>query len=179
MSTTATRTSPTGTGLITHATAVVRGTVDADVSVYHARTDRAHIAVIWGGVLINIFSAAAARGLLEAFTAARQAAATIPRKIPPPSVTEPQYARPIVAMEFTYRTTYVAIPQSGLARSGDRTIHWVDLHTGGITWQIRDQAGLRSATELLRQVYITAVAVFPDGPAHALDPTVEHYPAPR
>jgi hypothetical protein len=57
MSTTATRTSPTGTGLITHATAVVRGTVDADVSVYHARTDRAHIAVIWGGVLINIFSA--------------------------------------------------------------------------------------------------------------------------
>jgi hypothetical protein len=124
MSTTATQTSPTGTGLITHATAVVRGTIDADVSVYHARTDHARIAVIWGGVLINIFSAAAARGLLEAFTAARQAAASVPRKIPPPSGTTPQYARPIVAMEFTYRTTYVVVPQSGEARSGDRAIHW-------------------------------------------------------
>ena len=49
-------------------------------------------------------------------------------------------------MEFTYRPTYVVVPQSGTARSGDRTIHWVDLHTGPITWQIRDQVGLRSAT---------------------------------
>ena len=82
-------------------------------------------------------------------------------------------------MEFTYRPTYVVVPQSGQARSGDRAIHWVDLHTGAITWQIRDQAGLHSATELLRQVYITAVAVFPDGPAHALTPAAEHLPAPR
>jgi hypothetical protein len=119
--------------LITHATAVVRGTVDADVSVYHARTAHARIAVIWGGVLITIYSAAAARGLLEGFLAARQAAATVPHKIPPPSVTAPRYARPIVAMEFTYRTAYVVIPQSGEARSGDRTIHWLDLHTGPIT----------------------------------------------
>ena len=27
--------------------------------------------------------------------------------------------------------------------------------------------------------YITAVAVFPDGPAHAVDPTIGQYPAPR
>jgi hypothetical protein len=82
-------------------------------------------------------------------------------------------------MEFTYRPTYVVVPQSGTARSGDRTIHWVDLHTGAITWQIRDQAGLQSATELLAHVHTTAVAVFLDGPAHAQDPTIDHYPGPR
>ena len=138
----------TGTGLITHATALIRGAVDADVSVYHARTDSARIAIIWGGVLITLFSASAAHGLLEAFAAARQAAARLPREIPiPPPVAESRFARPIIAMEFTYRPTYVAVPQSGPARTGDRIIHWVDLHTGPITWQIRDQAGLRSATE--------------------------------
>ena len=151
--------SPTGTGLITHATAVVRGHVDADVSVYHAGTTNARIAVIWGGVLITIYSTAAARGLLEGFAAARQAAARLPREIPtpPPAAQSPQFARPIVAMEFTYRPTYVVVPQSGTSRSGDRTIHWVDLHTGAITWQIRDLAGLRSATALFSHVHKTAV----------------------
>jgi hypothetical protein len=180
MSITATQTASAGAGLITHATALVRGAVDADVSVYHARTDHARIAVNWGGVLITVFSAAAAQGLLEGFAAAHQAVARIPREIPPPAtVSAPQFARPIVAMEFTYRPTYVVVPQSGRARSGDRTIHWVDLHTGPITWQIRDQAGLRSATELLAHVHTTAVAVFLDGPTHAEDPTIGHYPGPR
>jgi hypothetical protein len=180
MSITATQTSPADTGLVTHATALVRGTVDADVSVYHARTANARIAVNWGGVLITLFSAAAARGLLEGFAAARQGVARIPREIPPPPIgSAPRFARPIVAMEFTYRPTYVVVPQSGTARSGDRMIHWVDLHTGPITWQIRDQAGLRSAIELLRHVHSTAVAVFLDGRAHAEDPTIDHYPGPR
>jgi hypothetical protein len=166
--------------MITHATAIVRGAVDADVSVYHARTATARIAVVWGGVLITIYSAAAAQGLLEGFIAARQAAVRLPHKIPSPSPTAtPRFGRPIVAMEFTYRPTYVAVPQSGTARSGDRTIHWVDLHTGPITWQIQDQVGLRSATALLKHVHKTAVAVFLDGPAHAEDPSIEHSPAPR
>lgn len=39
--------------------------------------------------------------------------------------------------------------ENGPAASGDRVIHWVDLHTGPITWQIRDQAGLHSVTEIL------------------------------
>lgn len=180
MSITATHTSPAGTGLITHATALVRGTVDADVSVYHARTDSARIAVNWGGVLITLYSAAAAQGLLEGFAAARQDVARIPREIPPPPApSAPRFARPIVAMEFTYRPTYVVVPQSGMARSGDRRIHWVDLHTGPITWQIRDQAGLRSATEVLQQVHATAAAVFLDGPENAEDPTAGYYPGPR
>jgi hypothetical protein len=180
MSTTATALNPTGTSLITHASALVRGVVDADVSVYHARTTRARIAITWGGVLITLHSAAAAQGLLEGFAAARQAAARIPREIPPPPSSDAQrFARPIVAMEFLGRPVYVVVPQSATARSGDREIHWVDLHTGPITWQIRDQIGLRTATALLKHVHKTAVAVFLDGPAHAEDPTDDHYPGPK
>jgi hypothetical protein len=179
MSTTATQNHPADTGLITHATAIVVGTVDADVSVYHARHANARIAVVWGGVLVTLFSAAAAQGLLEGFGAARQGSARLPREISPPSVAESRFARSIVAMEFTYRPTYVVVPQSGAAGTPRRAIHWIDLHTGPITWQIRDQVGLRSATALLKHVHKTAVAVFLDGPAHADDPTVDHYRGPK
>lgn len=177
MSSTVTKTSPTGTGLITHATALVRGAISADVSVYHARTAHARIGIIWGGVLITLYSAAAAQGLLEGFAAARQAAGRLPLDMPAPTASAPGFARPIVAMEFTYRTGYAVVPQSGT--TGERAIHWVDLHTGAITWQIRDHAGLRSATALFKHVHKTAVAVFLDGPAHTEDPTVDHYRGPK
>jgi hypothetical protein len=55
-------------------------------------------------------------------------------------------------------------------------VHWVDLHTGPITWQIRDQAGLRSATDVLRHVHRTAVGVFLDGDQHTQDPADDTYP---
>jgi hypothetical protein len=174
MSITAPRTHPGDTGLITHATAVVVGGADADVSVYHARHANARIAVVWGGMLLTLFSAAAAQGLLEGFGAARQGSLRLPREIPPPpSMAEARFARSIVAMEFPYRPTYVVVPQSGPARSGDREIHWVDLHTGPITWQIRDHIGLRSAVALLKHVHKTAVAVFLE------DPTVATYRGPK
>jgi hypothetical protein len=73
-------------------------------------------------------------------------------------------------MEFTCRPTYAVVEQSGPARSGDRIIHWVDLHTGPITWQIRDHAGLASVTDILHRAYTSAIAVFPDGAQHQDDP---------
>ena len=50
-------------------------------------------------------------------------------------------------------------------------MHWLDLYTGPVTWQIRDQAGLLSTIDLLTQVHHTATAVFLDGAEHAADPT--------
>ena len=161
--------------LITHCTAIIRGHQDADVAACHARTSDARLTVTWGGVLMTVYSAAAAHGILEGFVAARAAATRLPREIPPPATSyEAPFARPIVAMEWTRRPVYAVVPQRGPAKSADRVIHWVDLHMGPITWQIRDLAGLRSATELLHRAYTTAVAVFCDGPAHASDPTDDH-----
>jgi hypothetical protein len=74
-------------------------------------------------------------------------------------------------MEFTGRPTYAVMQQSGPARSGHRIIHWVDLHTGPIAWQIRDHAGLNSATEILHRAYTSSIAVFPDSAQHQDDPT--------
>jgi len=45
-------------------------------------------------------------------------------------------------MEWTRRPAYAVVPQSGCAKTNDRVVHWVDLHMGPITSQIRDLAGL-------------------------------------
>jgi hypothetical protein len=168
--TTATHTVPAG--LITHCTAIIRGHQNADITCYHAGTADARITLVWGGVMVTLYSAGAAHGLLEAFVTARAATARLPRLLPPPvNPHESVFARPTVGMEFTGRPTYAVVQQNGPARSGDRAIHWVDLHTGPITWQIRDRAGLSSATEILHRAYISAIAVFPDGAQHEDDPS--------
>jgi hypothetical protein len=50
-------------------------------------------------------------------------------------------------------------------------VHWLDLYTGPVTWQIRDQAGLISTIDLLTEVHRTATVVFRDGAEHSADPT--------
>ena len=82
-----------------------------------------------------------------------------------------------MSMEFTRRPTYAVVQQSGPARSGDSVIHWVDLHTGSVTWQIRDHAGLTSVTEILHRAYTSAIAVFPDGAQHHDDPMSSNHDA--
>jgi hypothetical protein len=73
------------TAMITHTVASIRGAQDADITVYHARTTDVRIAMTWGGVLMTLYSAQAAQGLLEAFAAAGTKMARVPREIPPPA----------------------------------------------------------------------------------------------
>ena len=58
-----------------------------------------------------------------------------------------------------------------------RMLHWIDLHTGPITWQNRDHVGLLSTIELLTGVHRTATAVFLDGDEHGAEPTSPDYRA--
>jgi hypothetical protein len=67
------------------------------------------------------------------------------------------------------------VPQSGANKANGATIHWVDLYCGPITFQIRDQIGLKSTLALLSRTHRTATAVFLDGPEHTDDPTAEDY----
>ena len=67
------------------------------------------------------------------------------------------------------------VDQSCKSKTANRIIHWVDLHMGPITWQIRDLAGLHSATDLLHRAHTTAVAIFLDGPAYAEDPAADDH----
>jgi hypothetical protein len=165
---------------ITRTTAVIYGEITSDIAVHHARTSDARIGLIFGSTLMNLYSASAAQGLLEAFATARAAMARVPREIAAPAA--PHYApfaRTTLAIEWTRRPTYCVLPQSAPNKTQTATIHWVDLYCGPITFQIRDQLGLRSTLELLTRTHQTAAAVFLDGPEHAADPTDEDYRGPR
>jgi hypothetical protein len=164
---------------VTYTIAVIYGDITSDITVHHARTGDARIGLTFGTTLMNLYSASAAQGLLEAFATARAAMARVPRQIHTP--TTPPYApfaRTTLAIEWTRRPTYCVVPQSGPNKTGTAITHWVDVYCGPITFQIRDQRGLTSTLALLSRTHKTAVAVFLDGPQHAADPTAEDYPGP-
>jgi hypothetical protein len=156
--------------MITHTIASIRGPQHADISVHHARTTDARISMTFSGIHMMIYTCSAAQGLLEAFDAARGHMARLPRDIPAPR-TQPDFARIALAIEWTRRPDYAALAQTAPNKLGNAAVHWVDLYTGPVTWQLRDQAGLLSTIELLTQVHHTATAVFLDGAEHGTDPT--------
>ena len=164
---------------VTHTVAVIYGDITSDITVHHARTSDARIGLIFGTTLMNLYSASAAQGLLEAFATARAAMARVPREInaQPTPPYEP-FARTTLAIEWTRRPTYCVVPQSGPNAAGTAITHWVDVYCGPITFQLRDQLGLKTTLALLSRTHTTAVAVFLDGPAHATDPTDQDYPGP-
>jgi hypothetical protein len=152
--------------MITHTVASIRGPQHADVSVHHARTTDARISMTFSGIHMMIYSCNAAQGLLEAFDAARGHMATLPPQIPTPR-TEADFVRVALAIEWTRRPDYAVIAQVAPNKLNNAAVHWLDLYTGPVTWQIRDRAGLISTIDLLTEVHRTATVVFPDGAEHA------------
>jgi hypothetical protein len=164
--------------IITHSVASIRGRQDADITVHHARTPDARISITFNGMHMLLYSCHAAQGLLEAFAAARGQMIHLPTEIPGPR-TDPDDAgvRVALSIEWTRRPAYAVVAQSALNKLKTARIHWIDLCTGPLTWQIRDQAGLVSMIEMLSRVHQTAVAVFLDGEHYNADPTSDDYRA--
>jgi hypothetical protein len=164
--------------IITHSVASIRGQQSADISVHHARTPDARIAMTFSGVLMVIYSCGAAQGLLEAFAAARGHLKHVPVEIPtaPAGLAQP-CAQSTLAIEWTRRPEFAVVAQSGWNKLKSARVPWIDLYTGPVTWQIRDQLGLLSTIELLGRVHKTAIAVFRDGDQYAADPTLRDYRA--
>jgi hypothetical protein len=73
------------------------------------------------------------------------------------------------------RPDYAVAAQSAVNKLRTAKVHWIDLYTGPITWQIRDQVGLLSTLELLNRVHQTASAVFLDATEYDADPTSPDY----
>lgn len=163
---------------VTHTTVVIHGDVTSDIAVHHARTPDARISLTFGTTLMTLYSADATQGLLEAFATARNAIARVPRLIAAPH--NPPYApfaRTTLSIEWTRRPSFCVVPQSGPGKNDGTVVHWVDLYCGPLTFQIRDQVGLKSTQALLTRAHHTAIAVFLDGPDHADDPTSDEYRA--
>src|ERR1700724_2066176 len=96
---------------VTHTIAVIHGDIISDITVHHARTSDARIGLTLGTILMNLYSASTAQGLLEAFATARAAIARVPREInaQPRPPYEP-FARTTLAIEWTRRPIYCVVP---------------------------------------------------------------------
>jgi hypothetical protein len=118
------------------------GSHDSDIAVHHARTCNARISFTLGEVLMVFYSCAAVQGLLAAFAAAKQHSALIPDQSPAVAACgdDCPVNRITVAIDWTRAPSYAAVAQSGLNKLHSHTLHWIDLYTAGITWQIRDRA---------------------------------------
>ncbi|HEX7823656.1 MAG TPA: hypothetical protein VF477_02015 [Mycobacterium sp.] len=179
MATRSTEANVTPAALVSHTMIRIQGSQDGDVAVYHACTPNARLRMQWGGILMTMLSAQAVQGVLEGFSAAREAMALIPRQIPAPAstVTDP-FALPTVAIDWTRRPAYAVVPRQELSRDHSRQVRWLDLHMGPVTFQILDQTGCLGAVALLRTAHRTGVKVFLDGPRFKADPTRSDYTPP-
>jgi hypothetical protein len=100
----------------------------------------------------------------------------VARAVQPPRGTLPDTdTRVALSIEWTRRPRYAVVAQSARNKLNTGQVHWIDLYTGPITWQIRDQVALLSTLRLLNQVHQTAIAVFLDGDQYAADPTSPGY----
>lgn len=164
--------------LITHSTVLIKGPHhDHDISVHHARTPDARMSITIGGMHMVIYNCHTAQGLLEAFSAARGHMLHVPTQIPTgrPDPDNAPTGRVMLSIEWTRRPVYAVAAQSALNKLQTAQIHWVELYTGPLTWQIRDRVGLLSLIEILTRVHQTAITVFLDGEQYRADPTDPDY----
>jgi|JI10StandDraft_1071094.scaffolds.fasta_scaffold18126_10 hypothetical protein len=164
--------SATATGLIAHTYIRVRGEQTGKIDVYNARTPQARVTMTLGTVLMTFWSASAAQGVLEGISAARATLTRMPAQV---SASADPYGQPTIAVDWTTRPNYAAIPQSRIADDQRHTLRWTELHMGPLTWQILDRAAFHALTGILRDVHATASVVCLDGSKHRADPTADDY----
>ncbi|WP_062892431.1 hypothetical protein [Mycobacterium avium] len=163
-------------GLITHSTVSVKGQLDPDITVHHARTPDARIAITVSGLHMSLYNCQTAQGLLEAFVAARSQMLHLPSQIPAPAApVEVPAGRATMSIEWTRAPAYAVIAQSALNKLKTATVHWVELYTGPLTWQLRDRKAILSMIDSLKRVHQVAIAVFADGEQYQADPTAADY----
>ena len=168
----------TPAGVITHSIVSIKGQPEPDITVHHARTPSARIGITVGGVHMSLQNCQTAQGLREAFVAARTQMIHVPAEIPTAEapVEEPA-GRAVLAVEWTRAPAYAVVAQSALNKLKTAKLHWVELYTGPITWQLRDRAAVLSMIDVFRQVHRVAIAVFADGEDYKADPTDADYRA--
>ena len=160
------------TGLIAHTYVRVRGAQTAQIDVYNARAPHARVTMTLGTVLMTFWSASAAQGVLEGISAARATIGRMPADI---STNADPYGQPTIAVDWTSRPSYAAIPQSRVTPDQRHTLRWTEVHMGPLTWQILDRAAFHALTRILRDVHTTATVVCLDGSKHRADPTADDY----
>lgn len=157
--------------IVTHSTVLITGPQGADTSVHAAGTDSARLTVNLGHLMMTFHDAETTSAVIEGFAAVRAAMMDLDNLAPQRE--EP----PVPFVHTTHAVTWLTAPKYAVTKASRynptqrRTVHWVDLHMGPITWRIADHTGYHDLMAELRNVHRAAVAVFPDGGRFRRDPT--------
>ena len=165
---------------LTHATVRISGSHAGDVGVRAARTESATVSMAWGGIGMVFTSADAAQGVLEGFAAARAQMVRLDNHPPvtPNTVPVEEVCRQTVAMTWVRRPGYAVLTQDAYSPALRRTVYWVELVMGPVTWAIMDHTSYHSAIATLQRAHRTAVGVCLDGHRFRADPTRDDYTPP-
>lgn len=106
-------------------------------------------------------------------SSARATLMYLPAELAP--VAEEPYDRPTVAIDWCRRPSFAVTPRSTLTADRRRTVHWTDVYLGPLTIQLVDRAAFHGSIEVLQLAHSIAIAVCPDGPRFAADPTADDY----
>lgn len=164
-------TTPYPTGVITHSTAVIAGDMTVDIAVYDACTPKARMTVALGYLVMTFTSARTVHRVFEAFGAAKAAMMGLDNRAPERAPEGAQFAHNALAVTWVEAPTYSVVRGSRYLERERRTVYWVDVHMGPVSWRITDHVGYHALLDHLRNAHRTAVAVFPDGGKYRKDPT--------
>ncbi|MCX5042480.1 hypothetical protein OG921_04745 [Aldersonia sp. NBC_00410] len=162
--------------MVMHTTARISGDHAGLVSVEFARTNEAVVTMVWGGILMRFLSANAAQGVLEGFSAARGHLAPLAAHTPNPRLDNAnEFVQTTLALNWVRRASYAVVGRNGYSTALGRTVHWIDLSMGPVTWLIMDRTAYHSALDILRRAHRTAAGVCLDGDTYGVDPTEDDY----
>lgn len=157
-------------GIVTHTTAIVTGPQNATITVTAAATDEAQMIVAFGHLMMTFRSAEAVHDVIAAFASVRAALSGADGHAPHPAQPGGNFGAPAISILWLGGTEHSVVPNSRYIPEQRRTVHWVDLHMGPITWRITDRIGYDTLMEEFRRVHRTAVGVFVDGGRFRRDP---------
>ncbi|WP_206509903.1 hypothetical protein [Rhodococcus sp. KRD197] len=159
-------------GIVTHTTAFISGPQTAKISVHAAGTDEAQMVVAFGHVMMTFRTAAAVSGVITAFAHVRAVLTGVDARTALPTQSGDDFALPALSIVWLAKPEATTIARNAYSAEQRRTLHWVDLRMGPITWRITDRIGYDTLMSELRTVHRAAVGVFRDGGKFRRDPTV-------
>lgn len=157
--------------IVTHTTVIITGPQNATISITAAGTEHAQMVVAFGHLMMTFRSAEAVCDVIAGFATVRSALVGADGHAPYPQQPGAEFGAPAISILWLGGPEHTVIPGARYIPEQRRTVHWVDLHMGPITWRVTDRVGYDTLMDELRRVHRAAVGVFLDGGRYRRDPS--------
>ncbi|OZC55437.1 hypothetical protein CH267_12670 [Rhodococcus sp. 06-621-2] len=157
--------------IVTHTTAIVTGPQTASITITAAGTEDAQMVVAFGHLMMTFRSAEAVSGVIAGFATVRSSLVGTDGHAPYPRQPGAEFGAPAISIVWLRGPEHTVVPGSRYLADQRRTVRWVDLYMGPITWRITDRSGYDTLMEEFRRVHRSAVGVFLDGGQFRRDPS--------